>query len=417
MYKLKVEANRNLKGTVKISGAKNSAVALIPAALLCDETVKISNIPNISDVDNIIKILDYLNVDYEYEKEIIIINPRNLINKPILQDFSKTLRASYYFMGVLLSLENKVEISLPGGCLIGTRPINLHLKGFKALGAKVETKKDKILIYTKQLVGNRIYLDFASVGATINIILLAVKIRGKTIIENAAKEPEIVDLCNFLNNMGAKILGGGTDKIIIEGVDYLHSCVHEVIPDRIEAGTYIALSAVAGKKVVIDNIIPKHLEAILQKLKEMNVDFKINSDKIIVSNKNALKSTSLTTLVYPGFPTDMQQIFATLMTQAKGESTIEETIFENRFQNLYELKKMGANVVVNNNKAYIKGITPLHFCEISASDLRAGAGLLIAAFISDGITSINNADYILRGYGNLIEKLQKIGAKIELEEI
>ena len=285
------------------------------------------------------------------------------------------------------------------------------------MGAKVEQKGNKVIITADELIGSNIYLDIASVGATINIMLAAVKAKGTTIIDNAAREPEVVNIAMFLNSMGAKITGAGTNTIKIKGVQYLKSCTHEVIPDRIEAATYIMIGALLSENLVVQNIIPEHLEALIQKLLEMGVDLKIEDDKIYVTNKNKLKATKVTTLVYPGFPTDMQQIIATLMTQAVGESKIEETIFENRFQNLYELRKMGANIKVISNKGYIKGPTKLKAEDITATDLRAGAGLVLAALIAEGETTINNADYILRGYENIVEKLEKLGAKIKLIEI
>ncbi len=415
---IKVTGNRHLKGTIKISGAKNSAVALIPAAILCDGSVKISNIPNISDIDALEEILEYLNAKVKRTDDgDIYIESENIINREIPEKKAKRLRASYYFMGALLGKYKKAELYFPGGCTIGSRPIDLHLKGFEALGAKVEQDGNKFIITAEELIGTNIYLDFASVGATINIMLAAVRAKGTTIIGNAAKEPEIVNVATFLNNMGAKISGAGTNTIKIKGVNKLKSCYHEVIPDRIEAATYLIIGLSACESLIIENIIQEHLEALTQKLIEMGADIKIYEDKIIVTNKNSLKATKIKTLVYPGFPTDMQQIMATLMTQAKGESRIEENIYENRFLNLYELQKMGANIRVEGNKAYIKGITKLRGTEVNASDLRAGASLIIAGLIADGTTTINNADYILRGYENIVEKLENLGAKIELAQI
>ncbi len=415
---LKIDGGRKLNGTVKISGAKNSAVALFPAAILCDENVHILNVPNISDIDSLNSILKYLNAKVEKKsQDSFYIASCNIENKEITEDMTRKLRASYYFMGALLGKYKKAEVSFPGGCTIGSRPIDLHLKGFESLGAKVEQKGNKVIITADELIGSNIYLDIASVGATINIMLAAVKAKGVTIIDNAAREPEVVNIAMFLNSMGAKITGAGTNTIKIKGVQYLKSCTHEVIPDRIEAATYIMIGALLSENLTVENIIPEHLEALIQKLLEMGVDLKIDDDKIYVTNKNKLKATKVTTLVYPGFPTDMQQIIATLMTQATGESKIEETIFENRFQNLYELRKMGANIKVVSNKGYIKGPTKLKSEDITATDLRAGAGLVIAALIAEGETTINNADYILRGYENIVEKLEKLGAKIKLIEI
>ena len=418
MKALRIMGGNPLNGTVKVSGAKNSAVALIPAALLCDEVVKFSNVPNISDMDALKDIISYLNGSYKRkDDDFIYVASNELINKEIPSELASKLRASYYFMGALLGKCHKVEISLPGGCTIGARPIDLHLKGFEALGAKVEMNGDKILITADKLVGSNVYLDFASVGATINIMLAAVKAKGVTIIENAAREPEIVNVANFLNLMGAKVSGAGTDTIKIKGVEYLHSCHQDVIPDRVEAATYIMMGAVLSEDLIVENVIPEHLHTLIQKLEEMGVDLTIEEDKIHVSNKNKLKAVKVRTLVYPGFPTDMQQIIATLMTQAQGESKIVETIFENRFLNLLELEKMGANISVQGNKGFIYGPTKLHGAAITASDLRAGAGLVFAGLIAEGETILTNVQYILRGYEDIVGKLQNLGAKIELIEI
>lgn len=415
---LEIEGNQKLEGTVKISGAKNSAVALIPAAILCDENVKITNIPKISDIDALEEILKYLNAKVERTNDgEIYIGSCNIENKPIPEDASKRLRASYYFMGALLGRHKKIEMYFPGGCTIGARPIDLHLKGFEALGAKVVQEDNKYTITADELIGNNIYLDVASVGATVNIILAAVKAKGTTIIENAAREPEIVDLATFLNGMGAKISGAGTSTIVIKGVEYLKACTHEVIPDRIEAGTYIMIGAAACNKLIVENVIPEHIDSLLRKLTEMGVDLKVDTDKITVTNKNKLKSTNVITLGYPGFPTDLQQIIASLMTQAEGESKIEETLYENRFLNLYQISKMGAKVKLEGNRAYIRGKTKLYGTEVSASDLRAGASLVLAALIAEGKTIINSADYILRGYEDITEKLTNLGAKIKLIQI
>ena len=416
MRKLIINGGNNLNGEIKISGAKNSAVALIPAALLCDENVVLTNVPNISDVDALEEILLYLDAKIERnENNKIKIYSSNINNKPINAELAKKLRASYYFMGALLGKYKHVEMSFPGGCSIGKRPIDLHLKGFKALGAKISGDEENIIIDADKLEGADIYLDFASVGATINIMFAAVKAQGTTIIKNAAKEPEIPNIANYLNAMGAKITGAGTDIITIEGVDYLHSCEHMVLPDRIEAGTYIILGAACAKKLTISNIIPKHIDSLLEKLKEMNVKMKIEKDKVIIKESNNLKATEIITLVYPGFPTDLQQVLASLMTKAKGVSSIEETIWENRFLNLYEIGKMGAKIEVNGSKAFIEGPTKLIGTEVNATDLRAGAGLIVAGLLAEGTTIINNADYILRGYENIVEKLKSIGADVELQ--
>ena len=416
MTKIIIEGKKTLSGSIKISGAKNSAVALIPAALLCDEKVALTNIPDISDVDALEEILLYLDAKINRKsKNKIEIYSSEISNKPIKADLAKKLRASYYFMGALLGKYKHVEMSFPGGCSIGARPIDLHLKGFKALGANITGDDENIIIDADELTGTDIYLDFASVGATINIMFAAVKAKGTTIIKNAAKEPEIPNIADFLNKMGAKIKGAGTDMITIEGVDYLKSCEHSVLPDRIEAGTYIILGAACAKQLKVCNIVPKHIDSLLEKLKEMNVKLKIGKDYVIVKESKKIKSTEIITLVYPGFPTDLQQVLASLMVKAKGESEIDETIWENRFLNLYELGKMGAKIEVNGSKAYIEGPTKLIGTEVNATDLRAGAGLIVAALEAEGTTIINNADYILRGYENIVEKLRSIGADVELQ--
>jgi len=418
MKVLKIHGGKDLEGKVKISGAKNSAVALLPATILCDDTVTLHNVPDISDVDALVDILNYLGAKVDnYEEESYRIDTKQMQNREIIEEMSNKLRASYYFMGALLGKYKKAVVSYPGGCSIGSRPIDLHLKGFESLGAKIEYEENNIIISAEELKGSNIYLDFASVGATINIMLAAVKAEGTTIIDNAAREPEIVNIAMFLNSMGAKITGAGTSTIRIKGVKNMHSSVHEVIPDRIEAGTYIMIGACACKSLVVENIIPEHLEALTQKLLEMGVDLKIEDESIYVSNKNKLKAVKIKTQVYPGFPTDMQQIMSSLMTTAEGRSVIEETIYENRFQNLYEIKKMGANVEINSNKGYIFGPTKLRGKTVNATDLRAGASLVLAALIAEGTTTINNADYILRGYEHITEKLTSLGAKIELTQI
>lgn len=418
MKVLKIHGGKELEGKVKISGAKNSAVALLPATILCDDTVTLHNVPDISDVDALVDILNYLGAKVDnYEEESYRIDTKQMQNREIIEEMSNKLRASYYFMGALLGKYKKAVVSYPGGCSIGSRPIDLHLKGFESLGAKIEYEENNIIISAEELKGSNIYLDFASVGATINIMFAAVKAEGTTIIDNAAREPEIVNIAMFLNSMGAKITGAGTSTIRIKGVKNMHSSVHEVIPDRIEAGTYIMIGACACKSLVVENVIPEHLEALTQKLLEMGVDLKIEDESIYVSNKNKLKAVKIKTQVYPGFPTDMQQIISSLMTTAEGRSVIEETIYENRFQNLYEIKKMGANVEINSNKGYIFGPTKLRGKTVNATDLRAGASLVLAALIAEGTTTINNADYILRGYEHITEKLTSLGAKIELTQI
>lgn len=416
MPKIRIEGGHKLTGTIPISGAKNSVVALIPTAILCDETVTISNVPEITDVDDLENILVHLNAEITRTNGKVEINSSNIINKEITETLSKKLRASYYFMGALLGKFNRVEMYFPGGCTIGARPINLHLKGFELLGAKITEEGNHFVIEAEKLKGNNIYLDFPSVGATINIMLAAVKAKGKTVIDNAAAEPEIANVATFLNNMGAKIKGAGTSTITITGVKYLHSCFHEVIPDRIEAGTYLIMGALIGENLRIENMIPNHLEALIAKLTEAGVEMEIGLDNILIKGSNNYKPIDIKTLVYPGFATDLQQVMSVFLTQCQGRSSIEETIYENRFQSLLELEKMGANVKIrpDNHKATIRGKTPLHGADVNSTDLRGGASLLVAGLIADGITNIDNISYILRGYDHIIEKLTNVGAKIEI---
>ncbi len=417
MHKIIINGGKKLEGEITISGAKNSAVALIPGAILCDEKITLANVPNISDVDALEDILTHLNAKIKRKKNgELHISSDTIKNRKIDKKLAKKLRASYYFMGALLGKYKKCEMCFPGGCSIGTRPIDLHLKGFEALGATIKENGDMYTIEAEELKGARIYLDFASVGATINLMFAAVKAEGTTVINNAAKEPEIVNVATYLNSMGAKITGAGTKRIKIEGVKYLHSCFHEVIPDRIEAGTYEIIGAACSNNLKINNIIPEHLESLNNKLREMRVNISVNDDSVYIGERiKDLKPVSVTTEVYPGFPTDLQQVLASLMTQANGESDIHETIWENRFQNLYELKKMGAKVKIDGERAYIKGKTELKGTEVYATDLRAGAGLVVAALLAEGTTIIDNADLILRGYEGIVEKLRAVGADITLK--
>ncbi len=417
MKKIIVEGGHTLSGTINIGGAKNSAVALIPAAILCSGTATIFNVPQISDRTSLIEILEYLGAKVNLSEDTMTIDSTGIENKEIPEEISKKLRASYYFMGALLSKYKKVEMYFPGGCKIGERPINLHLKGFERLGAKVSVDGNKYIVEADELKGTNIYLDIASVGATINIMLAGTLANGTTIIENAAKEPEIVNVATFLNTMGAKITGAGTSEIKIEGVKKLKSSFHEVIPDRIEAGTYIIAGALMGDKLKINNIIPDHVESLTSKLSEIGVPIEIGSDYVIVSKCDKLKSANIKTLVYPGFPTDLQQPLTTLLTQCKGTSSVEETVWENRFMNVEYLNKMGANITVNDKVALIKGPTPLIGKKVVATDLRAGACLILAGLIAKGTTTIENVEHILRGYEKIIDKLSNVGAKISLEEI
>ena len=415
MAKIKIQGNHILKGEIEVSGAKNSAVALIPAALLCDEEVKISNVPNISDIDSLEEILNYLNAKVDRKNGVLTIDSSNIINKEIPEEMSTKLRASYYFMSSLLGKYKHVEMYFPGGCTIGERPIDQTLKGYRALGATVIQENNKYIIDAKELKGANVYLDMPSVGATINTMLAAVKAKGKTVIENVAKEPEIVNVATFLNNMGAKIKGAGTNIITITGVDYLHKSFHEVIPDRIEAGTFVIIGALLGENLKIKNLIPSHIEALTSKLIEAGVKLDIKEDSITVTRETNYNAINVKTLPYPGFPTDLQQPIIPFLTQCKGISTVEETIYENRFQNIYDTNRMGANIIVKNNRiAKIKGVTPLQGKEVTATDLRGGASMLVCALIAEGTTIIDNVKYILRGYDDICSKLSKVGAKIEL---
>lgn len=417
MKKLVINGEQTLTGTVNISGAKNSAVALIPASIMSDGIVELENIPNISDIEALDEILEYLNVKVTRKDSYMKIDPTKLENKEIPELISKKLRASYYFMSALLAKYKKVEMYFPGGCNIGSRPIDQTLKSFKLLGAKVIEENNKYTITAERLIGNDIYLDMPSVGATINAMLVATKADGLTRIYNAAKEPEIVSVATFLNQMGAKINGAGTSQIEIVGVNELNGCFTEVIPDRIEAGTYLIAGALVGSNLTINNVIPNHLESLINKLLDMGVPLKINKDSITVSAISNLKSAKIKTLGYPGFPTDLQQIMTVLLTQATGLSIVEETIYENRFNNVKYLNQMGANINIEGKKIFISGPTKLKGATVEATDLRAGACMVLAGIVAHGTTTITNVEHILRGYENIVEKLESIGAKIELLDI
>ena len=415
MSKIKIEGGHKLTGKIEISGAKNSAVALVPAAILCDEEVTISNVPNISDIDSLEEILNYLNAKITRRDGVLTIDSSNIVNKEIPEEMSQKLRASYYFMSSLLGKYKHVEMYFPGGCTIGERPIDQTLKAYRALGAVVIEEGNRYIVEAEELKGAKIYLDMPSVGATINTMLAAVKAKGKTVIENVAKEPEIVNVATFLNNMGAKIKGAGTNVITITGVDYLHKSFNEVIPDRIEAGTYVIIGALLGENLTIKNLIPSHIESLTSKLIEAGVEMNISEDSITIEKRGKYKAVSIKTLPYPGFPTDLQQPLIPFLTQCHGISTVEETIWENRFQNVYDTNRMGANIIVKDNRiAKIKGVTKLTGKNVTATDLRGGASMLICGLIADVITTIDNVKYILRGYDDICGKLSKVGAKIEL---
>lgn len=417
MTKLIVDGNRLLSGDIKISGAKNSAVALLPTAILSSGKTIIYNVPDISDIKYLIQIMELLNCKVEHKNEALYIDSSNLVNKPIPEELSVQMRASYYFMGALLARFGKVEMSFPGGCNIGARPIDIHVKGFEQLGAKVEIIKNRYTIHSDKLIGKKIYFDFPSVGATINIMLAACGAEGVTVIENAAMEPEIVNVASFLINMGAKIRGAGTKRIEIIGCKKYGPGVVETFPDRIESGTYIIIGALLGDKLHIKGVIKEHIEALLMKLREIGVEYTIDKDVITISKCDYIKPTYIKTLVFPGFPTDLQQPMTTLLTQAHGKSYIEETIYENRFKNTYDLNRMGANTnMLSLSKLEINGPKKLKGQKVTATDLRGGASLLVAALLAEGLTEIDNSEYILRGYGDVVDKLRSVGAKIEITE-
>lgn len=412
MDRMIINGGKILSGSVRISGAKNSAVALIPAAILSDDIVKINGVPNISDIKALEEILVYLGAKITKENGKIVIDTKEILNKEIPEQVSKKLRASYYFMSVLLGKYKKVSMYFPGGCNIGKRPIDQTLKAFRALGATVIEKDNKYDIYADELIGNEINLDMPSVGATINAIFASVKAKGQTIINNSAQEPEIDNVIDFLNNMGADIKRDKT-SIIINGVEHLHSSEINVIPDRIEAGTYLILGALIGNNLKVENVIPEHISSLLDKFDEMGVNYKIDKNSIIVSKTDNLKPVEVITKGYPGFATDLQQPFTVLLTQCDGVSYLTETIYENRFQNIEYLNSMGANIKINERTIEITGKTKLTANTVKATDLRAGACMVLASLIADGKTIIEDINHVLRGYENIIQKLQNIGAKIE----
>ncbi len=416
---IKIEGGRKLHGTVRISGSKNATVALIPAAILAHGPVTICGVPNISDVQSLSVLLQELGVAVIRKGEdILIIDPTEMENRPMTSETVGKLRASYYFMGALLGRYGHVEMKMPGGCYLGPRPIDLHVKGFEALGAQVKYEHGTYIIDAKELIGNKIFLDISSVGATINIMMAAVYAKGRTTIENAAKEPEIIDVATLLNKMGAKIRGVGTNVITIDGVDSLDGCFHEIIPDRIEAATYLVLAAAAADEVVVENIIPQHLESLLSKLNEIGIQMEIGLDHVkVTGRREELKATDIKTLPYPGFATDIQQPLTALLTQAQGQSIVTETIYRERFKHCQELAKMGANINVMSPSAMINGPTPLTGCEVVATDLRCGACLVIAGLLAEGVTTIHEIYHIDRGYDNLDGKLKALGANLWREQV
>ncbi|TPR43298.1 UDP-N-acetylglucosamine 1-carboxyvinyltransferase [Apilactobacillus micheneri] len=419
MNKMIIRGGHRLSGDVTIGGAKNSTVALIPAAILADTPVQFDMVPNILDVHNLMVILESMNVKSDFADGILNVDPTNIIENALPSKAIKSLRASYYFMGALLGRFGRAKVTFPGGDNIGPRPIDQHIKAFKAMGAKVVNDKDKVIITTdeKGLHGASIFLDVVSVGATINAILAAVKANGHTVIRNAAKEPEIIDIVTFLNNMGAKIRGAGTDVIRIEGVAKLVAQnTHIIIPDRIEAGTYLAMASAYGDCVNIHNVIPEHLESFIAKLLEMGIDLKINEDSIYVPKSHKLNSIEIKTMPYPGFATDLQQPITPLLLKANGDSTIIDTIYPKRTKHISELNKMGAKIRYNdgNGSIIVSHTDDLNGTTISAGEIRAGASEMIAGLMANGTTVINNADNILRGYDNIVDKLTQLNAEVEI---
>lgn len=408
----KIKGGNPLRGTIKVSGAKNSAVALIPASILADSTVTIEGLPEISDVLTLKTLLEDIGGKVEFNAGTMTVDPSEMVSMPLPNGNVKKLRASYYMMGAMLGRFKSAVIGLPGGCHLGPRPIDQHIKGFEALGAKVTNEHGAIYLRAEELRGAKIYLDVVSVGATINIMLAAVLAKGRTTIENAAKEPEIIDVATLLSNMGANIKGAGTNVIRIEGVEKLHGTKHTIIPDRIEAGTFMIMAAVAGDGVTIDNVIPLHVESLTAKLREAGVDVREGEEKIFIPKASNLQSVDVKTLVYPGFPTDLQQPFSVLLTQAAGTSVITDTVYSARFKHLDELRRMNADARVEGRSGILNGPTPLQAATVRASDLRAGAALVIAGLIADGETEVQEIHHIERGYSNMIEKLRSIGADI-----
>jgi len=414
MSKLLVKGGKKpLQGSVRISGAKNAAVAIIPAAVLTLAPVRLENLPEISDIRILVEILQSIGVRADQpEPGVLILDSSGLDNfEPPFYLVSK-LRASYYLLGALAGRCGRAEVPAPGGCDLGPRPIDQHLKGLTALGAQVEVGHGLVKVTANGLYGNTVYLDVVSVGATINLMLTAVRARGKTVIKNAAKEPEIVDVANFLNALGARISGAGTDVIKITGVEELGGGVHSVIPDRIEAGTYMFAAAATAGDVLLLDVIPKHLDPVIAKLREMGIDVEVCGDRVRVSGGRTPRAVDLKTFPYPGFPTDLQSLAMTMLTSAEGNSVITENVFENRFRHVDELVKMGARIKVEGRTALVEGSCRLGGAPVSATDLRAGAAFIVAGLMADGETLISKIDHVHRGYENICGKFRSLGAVI-----
>ena len=409
-----IKGGNPLVGEVEIGGAKNAALAILAAAIMTDETVTIDNLPDVNDINVLLEAISGIGAEVDrIDRHTVRINGSNIENFDIEYDYIKKIRASYYLLGALLGKYKRAEVALPGGCNIGSRPIDQHLKGFRALGAYVAIEHGKIIAEAERLIGKHIYFDVVSVGATINVMMAASMAEGLTILENVAKEPHVVDVANFLNSMGANIRGAGTDVIKIRGVSRLHKTDYSIIPDQIEAGTFMFAAAATRGDVTVMNVIPKHLEATIAKLVEIGCEVEEFDDAVRVVSKGDLHNTQVKTLPYPGFPTDMQPQIGVTLALCKGTSTITESIFENRFKYLSELARMGANVKVEGNAATIEGVDKFSGARVSAPDLRAGAALVIAGMAADGITIVDDIVYIQRGYERFEEKLRSLGAVIE----
>ena len=409
-----IKGGNPLVGEVEIGGAKNAALAILAAAIMTDETVTIDNLPDVNDINVLLEAISGIGAEVDrIDRHTVRINGSNIENFDIEYDYIKKIRASYYLLGALLGKYKRAEVALPGGCNIGSRPIDQHLKGFRALGAYVDIEHGKIIAEAERLIGKHIYFDVVSVGATINVMMAASMAEGLTILENVAKEPHVVDVANFLNSMGANIRGAGTDVIKIRGVSRLHKTDYSIIPDQIEAGTFMFAAAATRGDVTVMNVIPKHLEATIAKLVEIGCEVEEFDDAVRVVSKGDLHNTQVKTLPYPGFPTDIQPQIGVTLALCKGTSTITESIFENRFKYLSELARMGANVKVEGNAATIEGVDKFSGARVSAPDLRAGAALVIAGMAADGITIVDDIVYIQRGYERFEEKLRSLGAVIE----
>lgn len=419
MKKLIINGGKKLKGSVSVSGAKNSTVALIPAAILANSPVTLEGVPDIQDVHSLIEILKEMNVHADFNSSTLVIDPTEMVSIPMPSGKINSLRASYYFMGALLAKFGEGVVGLPGGCDLGPRPIDQHLKGFRALGAEVDNQMGAMHFKKTDdtLHASTIYFDVVSIGATINVMLAATRAKGVTIIENAAREPEIIDVATLLNKMGAEIRGAGTDTLRIKGVEELHGVTHTVIPDRIEAGTYLSIAAAVGEDVLVENVIIEHIDGLVAKMHEMGIDLEIDEDSVRVRNNGqSLKPITITTQPYPGFATDLQQPVTPLLLLADGESTITDTIYPKRIGHVAELNRMGADISVESNIILIRGGNQLSGAEVEASDLRAGACLVTAGLMAEGTTTVTGVENILRGYSNIVDKLVAIGADIKMEE-